>query len=187
MTTELQLPPSHRSASVPAMHHQAAPPPPPRTTAKPPPSWRTIGLVGGGIAALVALIGIAAAVSPTDETTTTSAAPVQQALATTPTTTPPAAPTYKPFDQVEPATSLYFITLEATTLARTQGEERLYNLGLGVCRNLDGGNTIEQELAGLTTDARLTPGDAGALVGAAVTDMCPQHGPTVEQYLKEHG
>lgn len=69
---------------------------------------------------------------------------------------------------------------------RRRGEERLYNLGLGVCRNLDGGNTIDTELAGLVDDARLSPGDAGALVGAAVTDMCPQHGPAVEEYLATH-
>lgn len=183
MTAELRLPPA-RSARVPLMYHQAAPPPPPPTPAKPPPSWRTIGLVVGGITAIVALIGIAAAVSPTDTAaTTTTNAPATTVPAPTPTTTP----TYKPFDEVDPLTSIYFITLESTGLAEAQGEERLYNLGLGVCRNLDGGNTIEQELAGLTTDARLSPGDAGALVGAAVTDLCPHHGPAVERYLKEHG
>ncbi len=94
--------------------------------------------------------------------------------------------TYKPFDQVEPFTSLYFITLEKTGLAEAQGEQRLYNLGVGVCRNLDRGNTIDQELAGLIGDARLNDGDAGALVGAAVTGICPYHGPAVEEYLASH-
>lgn len=162
------------------MHHQAPTPPPP-TTAKPPLSWRTIGIVAGAIATFVALIGIAAAVSPTEPATTTTAPPTTTSPPST--TAPP--PTYKPFEQVDPRTSLYFITLEETDLAQTQGQERLYNLGLGVCRNLDRQHTIEQELTGLIDDARLTPDDAGALVGAAVTDMCPQHGPTVERYLAE--
>ncbi len=181
MTADLRLPATHRSASVPAMHHQAAPPPPPpRTTAKPPPSWRTIGLVGGGIAALVALIGIAAAVSPTaDDTASTTT------MSTTapPAPTTPAPPTYKPFDQVEPFTSPYFITLEPTGLAERLGEPLLYELGLKVCRNLDSGATIADELAHVES---LDIEESGTVVGAAVTDMCPQHGPAVEQYLATH-
>lgn len=164
------------------MHHQAPTPPPP-TTAKPPPRWRTIGIVAAAVAAFVALIGIAAAVSPTEPATTSSPLPTTAPTVAEATTAPP--PTYKPFEQVDPRTSLYFITLEETDLAQTQGQERLYNLGLGVCRNLDRDHTIEQELTGLIDDARLTPDDAGALVGAAVTDMCPQHGPTIERYLAE--
>lgn len=105
----------------------------------------------------------------------TTAAPVE--------TTAPPVIEYPPFDQVDPYLSLYFVTLEDTTLAAAQGEERLYNLGLGVCRNLDRGNTIDQELAGLVDDARLAGGDAASLVGAAVSDLCPHHGQLVEDYL----
>lgn len=124
--------------------------------------------------------------TPPTEATTTAPPPVTEPPTTAPPATEPPPATYKPFDQVEPRTSRYFIELEDTDLAADQGEQRLYNLGLGVCRNLDNGNTIELELQGLIGDARLTPPDAGQLVGAAVTDLCPQHGPLVEEYLRTH-
>lgn len=100
---------------------------------------------------------------------------------TTPPTTaaPEAPPQYPPFDEIDPHTSLFFVTLEGTGLVESQGEQRLYGLGVNVCQRLDAGQSIEEQLA---DDAGLGD-DMGSIVGAAVTDMCPQHGQLVEDYL----
>lgn len=139
------------------------------------------------IAAVAALAGCGTdspdPVAGAATTTQAAVAPVDATTAPAVVSTEPAVVEYTPFEQVDPHLSEYFIALEATTLAADQGEERLYNLGLGVCRNLDGGTTIDQELSGLINDARLADSDAGSLVGAAVSDMCPQHGQLVEAYL----
>src|SRR5687768_16705577 len=107
---------------------------------------------------------------------TTSPPPVET---TAPPETQPEVPQYPPFSDVDPYTSLFFVTLEGSGLVESQGEERLYNLGLNVCERLDAGQSIEEQLA---DDAGL--GDnMGLVVGAAVTDMCPQHGELVEDFL----
>lgn len=86
---------------------------------------------------------------------------------------------YPAFEGIDPYTHGYFIELEGTGLADSQGKERLYNLGINVCQRLDAGQTVEQQLA---DDAGL--GDQmGSIVGAAVTHLCPQHSEAVENYL----
>ena len=153
----------------------------------------TTAVVLFGLAACDTDTVTSAADDPAPASTDTTAPPVETTAPPTeppptePPSTEPAAPDYQPFAEVDPYLSEYFIILERTTLAATQGEERLYNLGLGVCRNLDGGNTIDDEIRGLVDDARLTPDDAGSLIGAAVTDMCPHHGGLVEDYLAANG
>lgn len=138
-------------------------------------------------------VSVALGPPPVEEAATASSTTAPPPAETSPTVPPtteatePPPPEYTPFDQVDPYLSLYFIILEDTTLAASQGEERLYNLGLGVCRNLDGGNSIGEELAGLVDDARLTQGEAGSLVGAAVTDLCPHHGGLVKEHLATNG
>lgn len=179
-----------------AAHQHPLPPPPPvgppvvarRATGGP---WGLLTVLGAVMVAALAVGVSIASMAPDPEPSaqqlpaTTPAPPPPTTTAQASTTAQLAPPSYPPFADVDPYLSLYFITLERTTLADDQGDERLYNLGLGVCRNLDRGNGIEQELAGLVDDARLTASDAGALVGAAVADLCPHHGPTVEQYLAE--
>jgi hypothetical protein len=89
------------------------------------------------------------------------------------------APEYPPFSEVDPETSLFFIELEDTDLVETQGEERLYNLGIDVCEGFDADRTVEQILA---DDASL--GDVwGQVVALAVTDLCPQYGDEVDKYV----
>lgn len=86
---------------------------------------------------------------------------------------------YPDFSQVDPDTSGFFIELEDTNLAETQGEQRLYNLGINVCQRLDAGQTIEEQM----TDAAGLGEQWGQVVGAAVTFLCPQHRDAVEDYL----
>lgn len=112
-----------------------------------------------------------ATTNTTAEATTTTAAP------------PTAPPTYPAFADVDPFTSEYFISLEDTGLAASQGEERLYNLGINVCQRFDSGQTVEQQLA---DDAGLGD-DWGSIVGAAVSGICPQHQQLVEDYLAANG
>lgn len=147
-------------------------------------------------AILAALLALTACTSTTTEAGTPPPTEATTAEATVPPTTTPAPapteatvpppPTYTPWADVDPYTSVYFIELEDTTLAAEQGQQRLYGLGVGVCQHLDLGRGIAEELTGLIDDARLTPGDAGQIVGAAVSDLCPHHGALVEQYLAEN-
>lgn len=87
---------------------------------------------------------------------------------------------YPEFSDVDPHTSYYFIALEDSGLASTQGEERLYNLGINVCQRLDAGQTIEEQFA---DPAPRFGNEWGTVIGAAVTDLCPQHGDAMEQFL----
>jgi hypothetical protein len=100
---------------------------------------------------------------------------------TTATTEPvtTAAPTYPAFTDIDPYTSEYFIALEGTDLATTLGEALLFEAGVNVCRDLDAGSSIGQELDNLGH----LGDDSGSIVGAAVTDFCPHHGQLVEDYL----
>ena len=107
------------------------------------------------------------------------------ACATTPTTTGP--PVYEAWADVDPHTHPNFIALEPAGLAASQGERRLYGLGVGVCRNLDRGNTVAQEVAGLIDQAGLVDRDTGALVGSAVANLCPHHTDAVEAYARRDG
>jgi hypothetical protein len=89
-----------------------------------------------------------------------------------------------PFSDVTPRTNTYLIALEGTGLARTQGEERLYNLGRNACSALDKGRTVESQVTALATEARLGR-EAGSVVGAAVAHMCPQHTDAAKAYVEQ--
>jgi hypothetical protein len=93
---------------------------------------------------------------------------------------------YPAFEEIDPYTEQFFIALESTGLADAEGESRLWGLGVGVCRNLDSGSTVDAELEGLAVDAGL--GDpAGSVVAAAAMGICEHHLPTVEAWAAEHG
>lgn len=88
---------------------------------------------------------------------------------------------YPDFSDVDPYTSGYFIALEGTGLAASQGEERLYNLGVNICQRLDADQTVEEQF---TDQAPPNLGDEwGAVIGAAVSDLCPQHSDALETFM----
>ena len=128
-------------------------------------------------AAALLVFVVSTACTPAEEAVTvpppdSTAAPV----------TEPPAPTYPAFTAVDPHTHRYFIALEGTGLAEGQGEERLWGLGMGVCRNLDDGGSVAGEVEGLAVDAGL--GDAaGSVVASAVSGICEQHLPAVEAWV----
>lgn len=90
---------------------------------------------------------------------------------------------YPPFSEVDPYTSEFFIALEDTSLVESQGEERLYNLGLNSCRFLDRGDTIAREWAALAVESNLGLDPAGRLIVASVQDLCPQHEDSLRQFV----
>jgi hypothetical protein len=159
---------------------------------------RILKWVGIALAALfvVGIVGsIVAPVEPTAQTATPAAPPPPEDAAPAPpppaepapaaapppppppAAAPPPAPAPAappPFEEVDPFTSPYFIALEGTGLAESQGEMRLYNLGVNTCRLLDAGRTVESEVTALAEESNLGD-EAGSLVGAAVLHLCPQH------------
>lgn len=145
------------------------------------PASRTLpGVRTTAAAVLFALVAMSCSTTDTAAPTDTSPPPVEVA---TPETAPPA-PGYPSFDDIDPYLHPYFIALEGTGLAAQEGEQRLWGLGVGVCRNLDGGNTVAEEVEGLAVDAAL--GDpAGSVVGSAALSICDHHLPAVQAWAED--
>lgn len=87
-----------------------------------------------------------------------------------------------PFSEVDPYTSGYFIALDDTGLAASQGEERLYNLGVNSCSFFDRGDTFAREWAALAVESNLGIEPAGRLIVSAVQNLCPQHEDALEEF-----
>ncbi len=80
---------------------------------------------------------------------------------------------YRPFDEIDPATSDFYAALEGSDLVESIGEQEIYERGLTICRDFDNGTTVDAEISRL-----LAAGfgeDTPLIMAAAVTAICPQH------------
>ena len=101
------------------------------------------------------------------------------------TTTEAPAPTYEPFADVDTYSDGFFIALEGTGIEDRIGEERAYGAGVAMCRELDGGASIEAVISGR---GELGLGDGvGSLLAAAATQLCEQHEDAVREWVEENG
>jgi hypothetical protein len=102
-----------------------------------------------------------------------SADPTEEALAE---------PEYQRFEDVNTYTSSYFISLEdSPNLIEGHGEQAVWNYGVRVCRQLDRGETVEEQVEEML-EYEIDP----SVVASAALYICEQHLPEVETFVAEN-
>ncbi len=69
-------------------------------------------------------------------------------------------------------------------LLQDDSSSQMLALGNGVCSDLTSGNSVSQEITSMedAPNSPLTPYQDGEVLGAAITGLCPQFTPQLQQY-----
>lgn len=136
---------------------------------------RRSGLLGAGVAVAVVIIAATSAGGHQDATSSDYSAPRPAA------TTPPT------------ANQAFLADLEANDPeATSEGDTMTIRLGHDVCTDFANGfsaqNVMEDAASAAgTVDSTLSDDDMGAIVAAAVTDLCTQYKPQIEAWRQANG
>lgn len=140
-----------------------------------------------GVRAWLALVLLPALVAGCSSTSDDAAPGTTKPSAASTTIATSTTVTYQRFADVDSTTDPFLVGLAGDPALEVIGAQETYELGVGMCRSLDDGVTIESLLEA-TAELHPELGEAStSVLVAAAGHLCPTHQDAVQSWVKANG